>query len=496
MYHVCSFFTYISTFHCFDHNIRGGWEASTIKEIARNERVETKDYIVWQFSNPEQGSAEAIAKMEEFKNILQPGDLIYYTRHHQTGNHAVMWCGDLDGDGVGDILNADGSYYDAGAGVEKREENGGLHMNYRSGSNHDVGYFFGEKAWDYFPKLKDVAVLRYADEKHIENLPLTERAKTRLLFPGLEIYYEVEGGIYGSTVKGSELTYTLTIQNNSDQNHKGIQVQMPVPENAKVVKKDGKDVKNGIVRWTVDVPAGGEVKHTYTVQVTGEVGSTVRSGVGYVHAIPLPDLTTGIASRKLDAAAVKAAIEANKDKTGVDFANGFLDSVGALEEQQDFLTYMVEKKLVPDLPNLQTRLFHKTIYSSKNYQMLLKREQPEVPKEYRVLAKMMINDYFGGKQVETDIFSNRVKELRAEDLEAGDFLVWVPGIYTNSTTPIEIVNDQCMVAIHDGENLLTPVNGQLQALTQENLDSLLACPFFIAFRPTQASNTTPGNPNL
>ena len=45
---------------------------------------------------------------------LQPGDLIY--EQFPTDQHVVMWMGDLDGNGTGDVINA-GGYLDRGDDV-------------------------------------------------------------------------------------------------------------------------------------------------------------------------------------------------------------------------------------------------------------------------------------------------------------------------------------------------------------------------------------------
>jgi hypothetical protein len=52
-----------------------------------------------------------------------------------------------------------------------------------------------------------------------------------VLFPDLEITYTAEGGIYGAVEQGRELTYTLTLRNRSENDHEGIVVQIPAPEN-------------------------------------------------------------------------------------------------------------------------------------------------------------------------------------------------------------------------------------------------------------------------
>ena len=69
----------------------------------------------------------------------------------------------------------------------------------------------------------------------------------------------------------------------------------------------------------------------------------------------------------------------------------------------------------------------------------------------------------------------RVKEARAQDLFAGDIV-----IYQVSTT------EDPVVAIHNGDGLMIPVDGTLEAMTQSELDHFVKYRFFIALRPSQS----------
>ena len=91
------------------------------------------------------------------------------------------------------------------------------------------------------------------------------------------------------------------------------------------------------------------------------------------------------------------------------------------------------------------------------------------------LAKMAVQDFFGGKFVLTPMDSRRINQLRTYDMVAGDILVW------------EEFKGDCQVAIFDGQTLLYPTgNGTLKAMEQVDLDRFLIFRFFICLRPTQA----------
>jgi hypothetical protein len=266
----------------------------------------------------------------------------------------------------------------------------------------------------------------------------------------------VEGGIFSAVTKGENLTYTLTLENKSEQEHKGLLVQIPVPTNAKLVAINGQSAKGNLIKATVDIPAGDSVTMTYTVQATGEVGSKIVLDGGYIHAIPMGKLTTAIRSGAMDGSAVYTAATANTDKTGMEFANAVSAAAGKAVN-------------LPDLKALQKALYKETTIG--NYKVFIPLET--VAEENKTLATMAITDFFGGRYVHDCLETTRVKDLRNRDLQAGDILIW------------EELKGYCETAVHDGEKFLWAKDGQLRAMTQEDLDRLLSYRFFIALRPTQ-----------
>ena len=80
---------------------------------------------------------------------------------------------------------------------------------------------------------------------------------------------------------------------------------------------------------------------------------------------------------------------------------------------------------------------------------------PKTEGEQTKVQKLLIPEFYGGRHICSSGDSLRAKEVRAEDLQAGDILIW----QVDSTT-------QPMVAVHDGENLVLAADGQLRDLLQ------------------------------
>ena len=468
VYQVCGGFVYHVMYHCFGVKIMGGW--GTAVGWGKTNTMDDFATIQWQDGN----GVDGVEAAEWLRNNLQPGDVVSYVCKTSPG-HTLIWLGkDVTGDGTMDIINVDGKYYGnswdnkANPGVEYREDGsqvgfyGGVDINSDRWGKENIMYKSGEyflfdpKSSQYLgDKMSHFNSWRFTDK--IEEYPLTERAKTRVLFPGLVITSQVEGGIFNAVDKGETLTYTLTMENKSEQDHEGILVQIPIPANAKLVAINGESAKGPMVKFTANIAAGGTVVTTYTVQATGEVGSKIVMEGGYVHAIPLPTLTTAIRSGAMDGTAVFNAASANADKTGMDFVNAVSAAVGKTVN-------------LPDLDKLKD-----VFYDEKRigeHKVLIPKDV--IAEEDKTLAKMAITDFYGGQYVHDGLETTRVKDLRAKDLQAGDILIW------------EELRGFCDTAVHDGEKFLYVKDGKIAAMTQEDLDRFFTFRYFIALRPTQA----------
>ena len=317
------------------------------------------------------------------------------------------------------------------------------------------------------------SVIRITDKP--AEFPMTPAAKTRLLYPGMDIYFNAPQGHFGAVTKGSDLTYTLTVQNRSGEkvedprgwvrsdylgqpvNYENILVQIPVPAGTELVSINGQSAKGKLVKFTLNLNAGETIAVPIVVKATGNVGDKIVMDGAYLHGIPLPKTTTVIQSGTLDGAAVKAAAEANADKESIELANAVYAQLGKAVN-------------LPDYKDLKDGLFdEKRIGDAK-----VSHHKETYDEAMQTYAKMMVPDYVGGNHFNDGVDSDRVKEVRARDLQAGDVLIW------------EELKGHGEVAIHDGENLLKVKEGKLVPMEQEELDRFYGYRFFMALRPVQA----------
>lgn len=490
IYNTCTPYSYFCNYNTFGFELMGGIiEATDIDALPKGEnpdgtKIPECIFVHWNSAETLEEDAKVAA---EVKSWLQPGDIVSYRRYGDHSGHTLIYVSDLlNGDGVNDIVNYDGKYYDGGNLVDVREKNapwGPVEINAYPGSWPSGDYFLFDPTSSQYLGGADPAVdpdavhyysvVRITDKP--EQYPMTPAAKTRLLYPGMDIYFNAPQGHFGSVTKGEELTYTLVVQNRSGEkvedprgwvrsdylgqavNYEKILVQIPVPAGTELVSVNGKAVKTDLVKFTMNVAAGDTVAIPVTVKATGNVGDRIVMDGAYLHGIPLPKTVTVIRSAAVDGAAVYNAASANTDKTGIEFANAVYAAMGKpvnLPEYADLKKGLFDEKRVGD--------------------QKLSEQKETYDEAMQSFAKMMVPNFVGGLYYNDGVDSEQVKEVRARDLEAGDILVW------------EELKGFAEVAVHDGEKLLCVKGGKLVTLEQEDLDRFYKYRFFVAFRPVQA----------
>jgi hypothetical protein len=130
-YTVCSSYTYDTAFQSVGVSIMGDRFACLTKDISHGNGIDEVAVVYKRVNDPDDMAANEKAA-KEVQAMLQPGDIINYNRYRAETGHAVLWCGDITGDGKGDILNVDGKYYKDTEMREVRETGGAVLINTKS----------------------------------------------------------------------------------------------------------------------------------------------------------------------------------------------------------------------------------------------------------------------------------------------------------------------------------------------------------------------------
>ena len=458
LYTVCSSFTWEIYYNTFGYILMDDPLNCTTTKLTEEC---PKELIVFQQSNTGLTGEERIAKMNEAKAILQPGDLVVCMK--EGSGHAMFYAGDVDGDGIGDVIHSAGNKYDISTGRDAKEASG----NIRKDKSED--YFFSEKGGYYFasPKIDTYTLIRPLLVSESQ-YPLTTAAKARLQYPRIKTERTVSTGAFGSATTGDTLTYTIKITNNSKNDYGTLPVTETVPAGTELVgssvKDSGKE-SGGKISWTVSVPAGKSVTLSYNVKVTAKRGEAIVAKDGSVGGVPSNTLTTYISGKAVDAKALadkgyRSAVAAQKP-AGSKFANAVYQEALGIDLQ------------LPDIKDILNNMTTK----EKMTACTMNKWNKEQTGVYQTVKTMMIPKWFGGTSIFTETCKDRVMECRTQDLQAGDIILACDVPFT-STSQIAMV--------HIGTELVALDGNKIATVNENDVIKLLSKGFFVALRPSLA----------
>ena len=276
---------------------------------------------------------------------------------------------------------------------------------------------------DYLKSISTIYVARFVESPDYDTAFVTERAKSRIKYPRMVIDRTVNVGPFGSAVAGEKLTYTVTVENKSTAAYTGLPVVENIPAGTELVKAEGAKNENGVLTWSLDVPAGGSKTVSYTVKVVGKAGDRIVA-TGKVDNIPSNTLSTTVSNVFVTAEA-EAKLKEFAGKTGEEIEKELgLGEKKALDKLRGAFSYALTGKTDADLIKVlpggseMRKLFTD---SGKNRLNLYTVTTPETASNKKLRA-MMVDGYYGGSKVHCDEILDRLMDLQTAHLEPGDFL--------------------------------------------------------------------------
>ncbi|MBQ3289902.1 MAG: hypothetical protein IJH50_10865 [Kiritimatiellae bacterium] len=312
-YTVCSSFPYETYYNAIGYKLSGASDTSVTIVLT----TRPQDCVVFDYDkrlDPDGSKYEP--EMMRLRSLLEPGDVLVYSNIKQDpktgqvdgGGHALMYVGDVAGDGHPMVMHSGGAKY--------QFENGGYDQVEKSGTirldDFDACFFHGPSMTTH-TKIMAFRPLDLPAEKY----PLSESAKARYLHPRLRIDRCVDVGPYGSVVTGGELNYSITLQNFSKVPYT-VPVSEKVPEGCALVSytalpfaNNQLSTHNSRLNWDVPLAPGEKRTLKWCVKVTAPAGSKVVATGGTAADIPSNTLVTEVVPRRISAAVARAWAEAN-----------------------------------------------------------------------------------------------------------------------------------------------------------------------------------------
>ncbi len=340
------------------------------------------------------------AKEDEFKNTLQPGDIMVYRNAGDTGGHAMLYVGN------GMMIHSSGSSYNYEQGKENFEEKG----TYLYESIDDT--LLNKEHKRYLANHHVYVILRPIDNFDGE---IPENTVTRTETMRGIVAEKLSSHTYGQTVNpGDEMTFTFRIKNDS-KIKKTVTVKDTVPMFTEYISGADK-VSDKSLEWEVKLAAGETKEVSYKVKVKdGEeaLGQYITSDSS-VCGIPVncPKVKIAKTLSETQQNAVKKAMEELKGKEQKGIA-----LINAVYEKACKKAAFTEKT-VDELWS--------GVLDPWSADYVMSAEQP--------LSKMIAPNLYGGRMIAETItnnyqFKNRTRMVKADLLTVGDILVANEALY-------------------------------------------------------------------
>ena len=435
IYTVCSSYCFEVYYDTFDYKLLGTQLDAITGKLYKNV---PEDMVVLRYNGEKDREALAAKAM----TLLQPGDICVGISN--SSGHAMLYVGDITGDGVPDILHSTGKKISMSTGSDIVEENGNIKLT-------DAKSHLQEK---YF--LKDQWIIIRPLQGEVGSLPLTESAKGRMKYPWLRYDRTVSTHAFGSVPTGGELTYSIAVSNHS-KNAYTLPVDDTVPAGTELVKADGATVSGDRLSWSVPLAAGEEKTVSFTVKVTAPRGTMIVAEGGHAGGIPSNRLETRVGGKPLPGGLTTEKVQTCAKAGG---------TAAEVAERIYQTAYQIPLDL-PTVKEMYKNLTEKAVYSSKK----LKQNDDSL------LRQMLVHRYFGGMLLLTESNNDRVLNFRISDLTEGDLIF---------ATKIPVRDEEVTLYVRTADGVVRYESGKAEEIKENMLDKLLLSHFFLCLRPTLA----------
>ncbi len=362
----------------------------------------------------------------------------------------------------------------------------------------------------------------------VADTKIPEKTKSRIKYPLMDINRTVDINDFGTAVSGGELTYTVEISNNTNdekylewlsrskqgktkESYKNLKVTEVIPEGTEFVADSvvgGGKFENGTITWNIaEIKPGESVSLSYKVKVTAPSGAEIVSESGMVDNIPSNRIINTVGGEKLDEGEKEALGKiANIGADGLAkygkdtaFANAIYKEIGrelALPEVDEIVNNLFTIKDHVPGGAIEVGGWVSTIKEP----LKLFVRQTEVSDEIKPVKSMLIDRYWGGNRfyvgdaLKWEIATNGIKEFRTDYIEAGDVIIYVDAEENNT---LEYVPEEVVIMVYDGAKLLsvtkTKESTTYKVYEEAEVEAKLLSAYetqydlFFALRPSQVS---------
>ncbi|MBR4303990.1 MAG: C40 family peptidase [Clostridia bacterium] len=382
---------------------------------------------------------------QQFRDTVQPGDILNCIHKGQDSGHAMLYVGD------GKILHSSGTVYNYDTNKDVIEARGTvqyLELN-EIFSTEGKCYFWGETAFAIVRPL-----IKYTDAQ------ITEETKIRVEKMQNVYIEKLSSHTMGQTVDlGEEITYTFMVRNGRTHTI-DIEISDIIPQYTTYVSGADK-VEGDKISWQVKIPSGETKKISFTVKVDNN--PELYNG-GYIYSADAKVGGIGVTCRPVFVGKHLSQDDQAKITAACDTL-GITTLKGIALAQEIYAKAGVQIDELPHESDLIASLF-------KPYGTTMNHKEYNTQSEYfGMVAPTMYGGYY---VVRSDAYNKeRTRGIYGSQISAGDILVCK-----------EINKFQCY--LYAGKNKVVDLTtGKLLDLgkTQEALLSTIGYDQFVVIRP-------------
>lgn len=418
---------------------------------------------------------EGLAKMDE---LLEPGDIIY------GDGHIMIYLGDCFGDGIRYALHSwpvDGGKGNTETGEQKFEPKGSITLQSYESLCVKGKEESGKVKWQLgvTKTAENFGILRPILHADMKDYYISAATAARLENRYMSINKVADKSVFEAVQPNSNVTVTETVYNHGTEAYSGLTLTEAIPQGTTFAGcSEGGTEKDGVLTWTLNVPAGGSAEVTYTFTVGQAIGESFTVPGGYLNTLPTRSFPLKVGYAGISKANQEILLAASKQLPDtvkvsdtfmdLDFANEFYRGVFGIE--------LNLPKTIKELLPLVTESL-----TIGDYQMM----QPKARDDANAAIYDMTTPFYpGGKYVlyNTDLALDgvsRILEIRMNDAQPGDIYISCGG------SNVAQHSYEIDIYLGAGRALKYTENGLTTEKFTESAGALIRQSYFVMLRPSR-----------
>lgn len=465
LFSVCSSFVYAAIYNTFRYKLCNDIINHTCRKIIDQYQGQLR----YSYDRDAKGAVSEKKGIRECLAAMQVGDAFLIENRYNGSYHIMLY---ISGN---KLIHCAGYKINLETGEEKWDSPGAIRVDDRDDFLINM---LGDYSFSNFNRWWVINILDAIDPKQY---PITPWAMSRLKYPGLDIDRHCSVRRYQTVQAGDIITFTIRVCNDNERKskiiHEGIHIEEVIPANTTLLGNSvtaDTEIDGNKLRWKVTLHTGEDRIFQYSVRVNDDVkpGDEITAVGGKVEEIPFGAITRKVTPNRLDIATCEKLFALTKDGA-IDKAEVTGDGVAEWVYQQIGRNVKIPtvRQVIDGLYDFKEVIFNPIKGDEYPVDVLINKENPD-----ESLKAMMAPELIGGKMLCEVWQTDRVLELRGENLYPGDVVLVARKLNRN-----ELVAEQWTLL--GGGKAVKCAEGKTEIIDLPYMDVMHATEYFVVLRP-------------